>query len=115
MITHVVLLQPKASSSDEEITKVLRQVEALRQVIPGLTGIAVGKNRSTYHRGYTHGIIMHFIDEAHLQAHHLLPRLKHWIASVNRRSILIFLKPTRNFQHKACIESIIAYRRIINI
>ncbi len=49
MITHVVLLQPKASSTDEEITKVLRQVEALRQVIPGLTGIAVGKNRSTYH------------------------------------------------------------------
>jgi quinol monooxygenase YgiN len=73
MITHVVLLQPKASSTDEEITEVLRQVEALRQVIPGLTAIAVGKNRSTYHRGYTHGIIMHFIDEAHLQAHHPHP------------------------------------------
>ncbi|GAC1347137.1 MAG: hypothetical protein NVSMB27_11910 [Ktedonobacteraceae bacterium] len=73
MITHVVLLQPKASSTDEEISAVLRQVVALREVIPGLTAIAVGKNRSSYHRGYTLGIIMHFIDEVHLEAHHPHP------------------------------------------
>ncbi len=31
------------------------------------------RDRSAYHRGFTHGIIMHFIDEAHLNAHHPHP------------------------------------------
>src|SRR5712691_6877799 len=73
MITHIVLLQPKASVTAEEINAVLHQVQALREVIAGLTAVSVGKNQSAYHRGYTHGIIMHFIDEARLNAHHPHP------------------------------------------
>ncbi len=67
------MLQPKVETTDEEITTALTQVQALEQVIPGIVAIAVGKNLSTYHRGFTYGIIMHFVDEAHLQAHHPHP------------------------------------------
>jgi quinol monooxygenase YgiN len=73
LITHVVLLQPKVETTDEAIATALTHVQALEQVIPGIVAIAVGKNLSTYHRGFTYGIIMHFVDEAHLQAHHPHP------------------------------------------
>ena len=73
MITHVVLLQPKASTTNEELTAFLERVKALQQVIPGIISVSVGENRSIYHGGFTYGIIMHFVDEAHLQAHHSHP------------------------------------------
>jgi len=73
MIIHVVLLQPKAQTTEEEITTALEHVKALQRVIPGILAIAAGKNQSSYHHGYTYGIIMRFVDEAHLQAHHPHP------------------------------------------
>ena len=73
MITHVVLLQPKPNISEEEILDLLRRAQALQDTIPGIMAISVGKNRSLYHQGYTYGIIMHFVDEAHLAAHHPHP------------------------------------------
>ena len=73
MITHIVLLQPKVSTTDQELTAFLERIEALRQVIPGIVAISVGENRSNFHGGFTHGIIMRFVDEAHLQAHHTHP------------------------------------------
>lgn len=73
MITHIVLLQPRVGVSDDEIMALLRRVEALRASVPGIVLISTGKNKSAYHQGYTYGIIMHFIDEAHLDAHHPHP------------------------------------------
>ncbi len=73
MITHVVLLQPKVSTSNEELTAFLQHVLTLQQVIPGILSISVGENRSDFQGGFTHGIIMRFVDEAHLLAHHTHP------------------------------------------
>jgi Stress responsive A/B Barrel Domain len=73
MITHIVLLQPKAETTDSELTTFLEHVRDLQKIIPGIIAISAGKNHSPYHNGYTHGIIMRFIDEAHLQAHHPHP------------------------------------------
>jgi len=73
VITHVVLLQPKVSTTDQELTAFLEHIQALQQVIPGILSISVGENRSDYQGGFTHGIIMRFVDEAHLQAHHTHP------------------------------------------
>lgn len=73
MITHIVLLQPKAETSEQDIKAFLVHVRALREIIPGILAISTGKNRSPYQSGYTYGIIMHFVDEAHLQAHHPHP------------------------------------------
>jgi|SRR6516164_9690280 hypothetical protein len=73
MITHVVLIQPKASTSNEELLAFLEHVRALKEEISGILSISVGENRSDYHDGFTHGIIMRFVDEAHLHAHHTHP------------------------------------------
>lgn len=73
MITHVVLLQPKPETSEEEILALLQHAQVLQDIIPGIIAISAGKNRSVYHQGYTYGIIMHFVDEAHLTAHHPHP------------------------------------------
>lgn len=73
MIAHVVLLQPKPGITDNELAAFLERVRALQRAIPGIISIASGENRSEYNRGFTHGIIMHFVDEAHLEAHHLHP------------------------------------------
>jgi quinol monooxygenase YgiN len=73
MITHVVLIQPKISTSNAELSAFLEHVQALQEKIPGILSISVGENRSDFHGGFTHGIIMRFVDEAHLQAHHTHP------------------------------------------
>lgn len=73
MITHVVLLQPKADTSENALFNALEHVKALQQVIPGLLSVNSGKNRSRYSGGYTYGVIMRFIDEEHLAAHHPHP------------------------------------------
>ena len=73
MITHVVLIQPKVSTTNEQLTAFLQHVLTLQQVIPGILTISVGENRSEFQGGFTHGIIMRFVDEAHLQAHHTHP------------------------------------------
>ena len=73
MVTHVVLIQPKVSTTNEQLTAFLQRVRTLQQVIPGILSISVGENRSDFHGGFTHGIIMRFVDEAHLQTHHTHP------------------------------------------
>jgi len=73
MITHVVLIQPKVSTSNEQISVFLQRVLTLQEEIPGILSISVGENRSIYHEGFTHGVIMRFVDEAHLQTHHTHP------------------------------------------
>jgi Stress responsive A/B Barrel Domain len=73
MITHVVLLQPKAATTLTELATFLDHVRALQKLIPGIIAISVGKNHSPYPSAYTHGVIMRFIDEVHLQAHHPHP------------------------------------------
>ena len=70
MITHIVLIQPKVSTSKEQILAFLQRVLTLQEVIPGILHISTGENRSVYRKGFTFGIIMRFVDEAHLQAHH---------------------------------------------
>jgi riboflavin synthase len=69
MITHVVLLQPKADISSEEINAVLKQVQTLQETIPGIIDVEIGQNKSINHQGYTYGFIMHFIDRDYLTAY----------------------------------------------
>jgi hypothetical protein len=73
MITHVVLIQPKVSTPNAELSAFLEHVQALQEKIPGILSISVGENRSNFHEGFTHGVIMRFVDEAYLHAHHVHP------------------------------------------
>ena len=63
MITHVVLLQPKAGISQTEIIAALDHVQALQQTIPGIVKVQVGKNlNSSNNQGYAYGFVMQFAD-----------------------------------------------------
>ncbi|HEY6542119.1 MAG TPA: Dabb family protein [Ktedonobacteraceae bacterium] len=73
MITHIVLLQPQAATTEQQLATFFDAARDLQRLIPGIISISAGKNRSPYRSAYTHGIIMRFIDEAHLQAHHPHP------------------------------------------
>jgi hypothetical protein len=73
MVIHIVLLFPKAETSEGQLSVALEHVEALQQAIPGLFSVLTGRNASQYHQGYTHGIIMYFRNEASLAAHHPHP------------------------------------------
>jgi hypothetical protein len=79
MITHVVLLQPKAGISSEEINAALKQVQALQTAIPGIVDVQIGENSSMNQQDYTHGFIMHFVDSDHLKAY--APHPAHRIVS----------------------------------
>jgi Stress responsive A/B Barrel Domain len=73
VVTHVVLLQPKAEISTEEIHAALKHVETLQQAIPGIIDVQIGENRSMNHQGYIYGFVMHFVDREHLNAYALHP------------------------------------------
>ena len=73
MITHVVLLKPKAETTPDEMRQILAQVQTLQQSIPGIIDVQIGKNLSMNQQGYTYGFIMHFIDAEHLKAYALHP------------------------------------------
>lgn len=85
MITHVVLLKPKAETTPDEMRQVLAQVQTLQQSIPGIIDVQIGKNLSMNQQGYTYGFIMHFIDAEHLKAY--APHPAHRIVSDEIRRI----------------------------
>ncbi len=85
MITHVVLLKPKAETTPDEMRQVLAQVQVLQQQIPGIVDVQVGENLSMSHQGYTHGFIMHFIDMEHLKAY--APHPAHRVVSDEIRRV----------------------------
>lgn len=74
MITHIVLVQPKAETSAEQLETTLEQVKALQQLIPGIQDIQVGKNLSQhYTQGYDYGIVVHLESMEHLETYRSHP------------------------------------------
>lgn len=63
MLTHIVLLKPRAEASPREIATALEHVQALQQAIPGIVSVQVGENlNGSNNQGYTHGFVMQFTD-----------------------------------------------------
>ncbi len=85
MISHVVLLQPKAEATEEDITTVLSHVQDLQQSIPGIVETRVGRNLSVNHQGYVYGFVMRFVDAEHLKAY--APHPAHQVVSEELQNI----------------------------
>ncbi len=69
MLTHVVLLQPKRETTEEQVTTALDHVRALQESISGIIDVQAGRNLSDYNQGYSYGFIMRFTDREHLKAY----------------------------------------------
>lgn len=89
MITHVVLLLPKPGVTKEELESAMEKVKALKQKIPGIVAIEAGENKNPNNQGYTYGILMTFLDEAHLQAY--FPHPEHRAVSPELRRLSVNL------------------------
>ena len=80
MLTHVVLLKPKAETTEDEMLAALDRVQTLQQAIPGIVSVEAGKNLNvSNNQGYTHGFAMRFIDAEHLKAY--APHPAHQVVS----------------------------------
>ena len=69
MLTHVVLLQPKPETTEDQITTALDHVKAFQQAISGIIDIQAGRNMSSSHQGYTYGFVIRFVDSGHFKAY----------------------------------------------
>ncbi len=79
MLTHVVLLKPKAETTGEQIQTILEQAKNLQQIIPGIIDAQVGKNQGGLQQGYSYGLIMQFENMERLQAYQ--PHPAHQVVS----------------------------------
>jgi hypothetical protein len=79
VITHIVLLQLKPTTTDNEVAAALNHVKELQQAIPGIISVQAGKNLSDHNQGYTYGFSMQFLDTEHLKNY--APHPAHQIVS----------------------------------
>lgn len=89
MITHAVLLLPKPEATQKELEAVMEKVKTLKNKIPGIVDIQAGANTNPNNQGYTYGIFMTFVDEAHLQAY--FPHPEHRAVSPELRRLSVNL------------------------
>ena len=74
MIRHIVVVRFRADLSGPQIDAVLAELDALRAVLPGMTGFAASRNVSPepLSRGYTHAFTCDF-DAAARDAYRVHP------------------------------------------
>ncbi len=73
MIAHIAIYKFKAGTSEEAINQVLLEVRALRNKVPELNDILVGKNYNKWNEGYTHAIVVLAESQAALDAYRAHP------------------------------------------
>src|ERR1700730_4421120 len=60
LVTQVILLRLKADTTDHALATFFKAVGQDQPHIPCLIAVATGENQSQAHRGFTHGIFLHF-------------------------------------------------------
>src|SRR5688572_26276573 len=58
MFVHIALFKWKSGTDERSIAAALKEVEALKDKIPGLLEISTGQNTSKYGEGYTHVVLV---------------------------------------------------------
>jgi|GEM_PF-559046 len=72
-VVHMVLFQFKADASTEQVTRLMNSISQLNKTIPGVLLVSCGQNYSERSKGYTHGVVMHFADNAALKNFYVHP------------------------------------------
>jgi Stress responsive A/B Barrel Domain len=60
MIDHLVFLAAREDASPEDIEDLISSIRELRDTVPGVVDLSVGKNFSERSGGYTHGLFVRF-------------------------------------------------------
>lgn len=72
-VVHTVLFQFKADASAEQVARLLNNISRLNKTIPGILQVSCGQNFSERSKGYTHGVVMTFANEAALKSFYVHP------------------------------------------
>ena len=73
MYIHMFAFRLKAGVTEEQQARMLREIRALQDQIPGILETVVGKNDSPRGQGYAIGGAMKFPDKAALEAYNVHP------------------------------------------
>ncbi len=76
-IQHIVLLKCRVDVSEREMNEIFEGLQSIKRFIPGITSFSGGRNNSLEGnaKGYTHGFILTFVDEASRKTY--LPHPEH--------------------------------------
>ena len=75
MVEHVVLFKTTAGATEEQKQRMEAELAALRDKIPGIVDLTVGRNFSTRNQGYDIGLVVRFENREALEVY--LPHPAH--------------------------------------
>jgi hypothetical protein len=69
MVEHIVLFRWKEDATPEAIQRVLDGLRGLKGKIPGIVDLTCGPDFSGRARGFTHGMVVRFVDRSALESY----------------------------------------------
>ncbi len=75
MIKHIVVFKVKDGLTDAQKEDVLNSIRSLKDRVPGIVDLQVGENFSERSQGFTHALVVRFVDRAALDGY--LPHPAH--------------------------------------
>ncbi|MFN3652661.1 MAG: Dabb family protein [Armatimonadota bacterium] len=75
MVEHVVLFKTTPDATEEQLERMVSELKALRDKIPGIVDLSVGRNFSSRNQGFEVGLVVRFTDRAALETY--LPHPAH--------------------------------------
>lgn len=69
MVEHIVLLKWKPNTTADQVNLVMERLRELPNEIPGILDLQCGENFSDRSQGYTHGLVVRFVDRAALETY----------------------------------------------
>jgi hypothetical protein len=87
MVEHIVLFRWSEDASQEAIDSVVAELRGLKNKIAGVVDLSCGVNFSDRAKGYTHGLVVRFMDRAALEAYGPHPE--------HQRIVQNFINPIR--------------------
>ena len=77
MIEHIVLIKWTPDALPEQIEEALTALRSLKSQIPGILDLNCGEDISGNAQGYTHALVVRFVDRAALDAYNPHPTHVH--------------------------------------
>jgi hypothetical protein len=75
MVEHVVLFKTTPEATEEQKERMVAELASLKDKIPGIVDLSVGRNFSDRSQGFDIGLVVRFIDRAALEVY--LPHPAH--------------------------------------
>jgi hypothetical protein len=69
MVEHVVLFKVTPEATEEQKERLIAELGALKDKIPGIVDLSVGRNFSDRNQGFEVGLVVRFVDRAALEAY----------------------------------------------